>query len=157
MEIFENTSILFFLFFFWTVDIFSLVAYDLGWDHQLKWQFDSSVVRYPLRVIPLESCQYYYHYWNKQVPFITMASNRIDNTIFSIILQIRKKHNRPDVDSIHKQIIKTVDFENITKEFLDDIIHTLITDGKIINKIVTPIHTMLTKKTLRQSQNNYTW
>ena len=85
-----------------------------------------------------------------------MASNRIDDTIFLIILQIRKKHNRPDVDSIHKQIIKTVDFENITKEFLDDIIHTLITDGKIKNKIVTSIHTMLTKKTLRQSQNNYT-
>ena len=71
-----------------------------------------------------------------------MASNRIDDTIFSIILQIRKKHNRPDVDSIHKQIIKTVDFENITKEFLDDIIHTLITDGKIIDKVVTPIHTI---------------
>ena len=34
-----------------------------------------------------------------------------------------------DVDSIHKQIIKTVDFENIAKE-LDDRIHTLTTDGK---------------------------
>ena len=85
-----------------------------------------------------------------------MANNRIDDTTFSIILQIRKKHNPAGVGRIHKQIIKTVDFENITKEFLDDIIHTLITDGKIINKIVTPIHTMLTKKTLRQSQNNYT-
>ena len=110
LEISENTSILF----FWIVHIFSLVAYDLGWDHQLKWQFDSSVVRYSLRVIPLESCQYYYHYWN----------------------------NRADADSIEKQIIKIVDFENITKEFLDDIIHTLITDGKIIDKVVTPIHTI---------------
>ena len=62
-----------------------------------------------------------------------MANNKIDDIIFSIVLQIRKNHNRADVDSIHKQIIKTVDFENITKEFLDDRIHTLITDVKIIN------------------------
>ena len=71
-----------------------------------------------------------------------MANKRIDDTTFSIMLQIRKKHNRADADSIHKQIIKTVDFKNITKEFLDDIIHTLITDEKIIDKIVTPIHTI---------------
>ena len=71
-----------------------------------------------------------------------MANKRIDDTIFSIMLQIRKKHNRADADSIHKQIIKTVDFKNITKEFLDDISHTLITDEKIIDKIVTPIHTI---------------
>ena len=71
-----------------------------------------------------------------------MVNKRIDDTIFSIMLQIRKKHNRADADSIHKQIIKTVDFKNITKEFLDDISHTLITDEKIIDKIVTPIHTI---------------
>ena len=71
-----------------------------------------------------------------------MTNNRIDDIIFSIILQIRKKHNRADADSIHKQIIKTVDFKNITNEFLDDISHTLITDEEIIDKIVTPIHTI---------------
>ena len=71
-----------------------------------------------------------------------MTNNRIDDIIFSIILQIRKKHNWADADSIHKQIIKTVDFKNITKEFLDDISHTLITDEEIIDKIVTPIHTI---------------
>ena len=85
--------------------------------------------------MPLDSRQYHYHYSNKQVPFMTMDKDKTDDTIFSILLQIRKNHNRADVDSIHKQIIKTVDFENITKEFLDDRIHTLITDGKIINKI----------------------
>ena len=73
---------------------------------------------------------------------IIIETNGIDDTIFSIILQIRKKHNRADADSIQKQIIKSVDFENITKEFLDDIIHTQITDGKIIDKVVTPIHTI---------------
>ena len=63
-----------------------------------------------------------------------MANDKIDDSIFSIKLEIRKNHNWADVDSIHKQFIKTVDFENITKEFLDDRIHTLITDVKIINK-----------------------
>ena len=87
---------------------------------------------------------------------IIIETNGIDDTIFSIILQIRKKHNRADADNIQKQIIKSVDFENITKEFLDDIIHTLITDGRIIDNVVTPIHTISTKKTLRQNQNNYT-
>ena len=62
-----------------------------------------------------------------------MASDKIDDTVFSIILQIRKNHNRADVESIHKQIIKTVDFENIIKDFLDDRNHNLITDGKIIH------------------------
>ena len=42
------------------------------------------------------------------------------------MLQIRKNHNQTDVYSIHKQIIK---------EFLDERMHTLINDGKVINKI----------------------
>ena len=63
-----------------------------------------------------------------------MANNKIDDTIFSIILQIRKNYNRAEIDSIHKQIIKTVDFGNMTKEIIDNRIHTLITDKKIINK-----------------------
>ena len=47
----------------------------------------------------------------------------IGNTIFSALLQIRKKNNRADTDSIYKQIIKTIDFEDVTREFLDEIIH----------------------------------
>ena len=50
--------------------------------------------------------------------------------LFTAILQIRKNHNRADVGSMHKKIIKTNDVKNITKEFLDDRIRTLITDGK---------------------------
>ena len=50
------------------------------------------------------------------------------------ILQIRKKNNRADIDSIYKQIIKTINFEDVTKEFLDDRIRTLINDEKLINK-----------------------
>ena len=60
----------------------------------------------------------------------TMANDKIGDTIFSFILQIRKYYNRANVGSIHKQIIKTNDFENITKDFLDDRIRTLISGGK---------------------------
>ena len=63
-----------------------------------------------------------------------MKNGAIDNTIFSTIFQIRKKNNRADIDSIYKQIINTIDFEDVTKEFLDNRIHTLINDEKIINK-----------------------
>ena len=63
-----------------------------------------------------------------------MVNDKIDDTIFSIILQIRKNNNRIDVESVHKQIITNDDFENITKKFLDDRIHTIITDGKIIKR-----------------------
>ena len=63
-----------------------------------------------------------------------MSKDRIDDTIFSIILQIHKSNNRPDVDRIHKQILKTADFENVTKDFLDNRIHNLISDESISGK-----------------------
>ena len=50
--------------------------------------------------------------------------------LFTALLQIRKNHNRADVGSMYKKIIKTNDVKNITKEFLDDRIRTLITDGE---------------------------
>ena len=64
-----------------------------------------------------------------------MAKDKINDTTFSIILQIHKNFNWNDVDSIYKQITKTVDFENISKEFLDNRIYNLIPDGKFIDKI----------------------
>ena len=70
-----------------------------------------------------------------------MATDKIDDAIFSIILQICKNNNRADVNSIHKHIIKIVDFEVVTKEYLDERIHTLITEGKIINKIMPTLTT----------------
>ena len=50
------------------------------------------------------------------------------------MLQIRNKNIRADTDSIYKQIIKNINFEDVTNEFLDDRIHTLINDEKIVNK-----------------------
>ena len=64
-----------------------------------------------------------------------MANDNIDHHIFLNIFNIRKKNNRADLDSIYKEIVKSLVFEHVTKEFLDDRIHTSINDGKIINKI----------------------
>ena len=61
-----------------------------------------------------------------------MANDKIDNEIFVTILRIRKNNNRADLDSIYKEIKTSIDFEEFTKEFLDDRIHTLINDGEII-------------------------
>ena len=51
------------------------------------------------------------------------------------IFNICKKNNRADFDSIYKEIVKSFGFEHVTKKFLDGRIHTLINDGKIMNKI----------------------
>ena len=61
-----------------------------------------------------------------------MANNKIDNEIFVTILHLRKNNSRADLDGIYKEIKKSLDFERVTKEFLDDRIHTLINDGKMI-------------------------
>ena len=60
-----------------------------------------------------------------------MANDKIDNEIFVTILRIRKNNSRADLDSIYKEIKKSLDFEDVTKEFLDD----RTNKGKIINKL----------------------
>ena len=64
-----------------------------------------------------------------------MADNKIDNEIFVTILRVRKNNNRVDPDSNYKEIKKYIDFEDTTKEFLDDRIHALVNDGKKMNKL----------------------
>ena len=58
-----------------------------------------------------------------------MANDKIDDEIFVTLLRITKKNNnRADGDSIYKEIKKYLRSEDVTKEFLDDKIHTLIND-----------------------------
>ena len=52
-----------------------------------------------------------------------MAKGRIDNEIFINILRIRKNDNRIDLDDIYKEIKKSLGFEDVIKEFIDDRIH----------------------------------
>ena len=64
-----------------------------------------------------------------------MANNKIDEETFVTILRIRKNNNWADLDRIYKEIKKSLGFEDVTKEFVDNRIHALINDGKIIDKL----------------------
>ena len=44
--------------------------------------------------------------------------NHLDHKIYSAIKQIRRQKNRADINSIHKEIVKVIDFEAISKEFI---------------------------------------
>lgn len=59
-----------------------------------------------------------------------MVNDKIDNEFFVAISRIPKNNNQTDVDSIDKGIKKSLNFEDVTSEFLDDRIHTLINDEK---------------------------
>ena len=59
-----------------------------------------------------------------------MANDKTENEIFVTVLRVRKNNNRADLDSIYKEIKKSLDYEDVTRELLDYRIHTLINDGK---------------------------
>ena len=63
-----------------------------------------------------------------------MTNDAIDDAIFSTMLQICKINNRANIGSIYEQIIKNIEFEDVTKEFINGRIHTLINYEKVINK-----------------------
>ena len=65
----------------------------------------------------------------------TSELNALDHCIYSVIGRIRGQNKRADRNSVHKEIIKTIDFEKISKTFLDDRINMLIQNDKIINKL----------------------
>ena len=58
-----------------------------------------------------------------------------DQNIFTVINDLKKKRKREDIDSIHKEIIKTNDFKDTTKDDLQDRINILLINEKLINKI----------------------
>ena len=57
--------------------------------------------------------------------------NHLDYKIYSVIKQIRGQKNCTDINSIHKDIVKVIDFESISKEFLNDRIEMLLQNYKI--------------------------
>ena len=65
----------------------------------------------------------------------TSELSALDHTIYSAINRIRGQNKHADRNSVHKEIIKTIDFEKISKSFLDDRINMLIQNDKIINKL----------------------
>ena len=59
----------------------------------------------------------------------TSELNALDHCIhciYSAIDRIRGQNKRADRNSVHKEILKTIDFEKISKIFLDDRINMLI-------------------------------
>ena len=58
-----------------------------------------------------------------------------DQNIFTVINDLKKKRKRADIDCIHKEIIKTTDFKDSTKDDLQDRINILLINEKLINKI----------------------
>ena len=58
-----------------------------------------------------------------------------DQNIFTVINDLKKKRKRADIDSIHKEIIKTIDFKDTTKDDFQDRINILLINENLINKI----------------------
>ena len=55
--------------------------------------------------------------------------------VFAIIAELKQQSKRTNIDSIHARIIKTVYFEDITRGNLQERMNSLISDGKIVNKL----------------------
>ena len=58
-----------------------------------------------------------------------------DHDIIKIIRKIKNQHQRADIYSIHKKIIKIRDYHDATKEFLNIRIENLLKNGRIRNKL----------------------
>ena len=65
----------------------------------------------------------------------TSQLNTLDNNIFTVIDKLKKQKKRADTDSIYGNIIKISDFQDLTKNMLQQKINDLIIEGKIMNKI----------------------
>ena len=65
----------------------------------------------------------------------TSELNALDHSIYSAIKRIRGQNKPADLNSVHKEIIKTIDFEKIGKNFLDDRINMLIQTDKTVNRL----------------------
>ena len=61
--------------------------------------------------------------------------SHLDHKIYSALKQIRGQKNRADINSIHKEIVKVIDFKSISKEFLNDRIEMLLQKDKTINRL----------------------
>ena len=56
----------------------------------------------------------------------TSELNALDHRIYLAINRIRGQNKRTDRNSVHKEIIKTIDFVKISKNFPDNRINMLI-------------------------------
>ena len=65
----------------------------------------------------------------------TNELNTLNANIFTIINKLKNQNKLADIDSIHKQLVKTTSTQELTKEDLLKKVHDLETEGKIVNKL----------------------
>ena len=66
---------------------------------------------------------------------ITGPLDALDSNIFAIIAKLKRQSKRADIKCINAHIIKTIDFEEISKGNLQERMNNLIYDGKVMYKI----------------------
>ena len=61
---------------------------------------------------------------------------KLDNTILYVIKKIKNQHQQVDIERIFDEVTKTIDFQHITKDSLNDRVNQLGSKGcpGIINK-----------------------
>ena len=65
----------------------------------------------------------------------TNEFNTLNANIITIINKPKSHNKRADIDSIHKQLVKTTSMQELTEENLLKKVHDLETEGKIVNKL----------------------
>ena len=78
--------------------------------------------------------QSYYLASTMRTAFTQSEIISFDQNIFTVINELKKKR-KLDIDSIHKEIIKTIEFEDSTKDDLQDRIKIILINEKLIDRI----------------------
>ena len=60
-----------------------------------------------------------------------------DDHILTIIKKIKNQYQRADINSIHKKIIKILDYHDVSKDFLNIRIENLLKNGRVRNITLT--------------------
>ena len=58
----------------------------------------------------------------------------LDSKIYYAITKIRNDRKRAEINAIHKEVIKTPIFKDITKDYLQDRVDRLLKNGTLLNK-----------------------
>ena len=65
----------------------------------------------------------------------TSVLNALDHSIYLAINRVKGQSKRADRNSVHKEIIKIIYFEKISKIFLDERINMLFQNYKTVNRL----------------------
>ena len=65
----------------------------------------------------------------------TNELNTLNAKIIAIINELKYQNKRADIDSTHKQLVKTNSMQDLPEEDLLKKVHDLETEGKIVNKL----------------------